>query len=256
MFDSHPDYRALLRAVLSAPEDDVPRLVLADWLEEHFATERAEFIRIQCELAGLPPCGLVGLAPSDCLESRFVSLDDRCGPCDRRDALRRRERALYDRHGWPGWWPGPATLFHPAARPPLGAFRRGFLHSVTCPAADWLRSGDAIRRQHPVGRVRLTDRPELATWRTAAGASYGWALAGDPDPDWCLPFDAFDARLTADKSGAQVVCEARWDGVSFEMPPLPLIGVDPGAGDDRTAVAVWLVGADGVARPANPRPRV
>jgi uncharacterized protein (TIGR02996 family) len=43
--------RALLNAILAAPDDDLPRLVYADWLDEHGRTERAEFIRIQCELA-------------------------------------------------------------------------------------------------------------------------------------------------------------------------------------------------------------
>jgi uncharacterized protein (TIGR02996 family) len=28
-----PDYSALLRSVLESPDDDLPRLVLADWLE-------------------------------------------------------------------------------------------------------------------------------------------------------------------------------------------------------------------------------
>jgi uncharacterized protein (TIGR02996 family) len=39
----HPQYRALLASVLAAPDDDLPRLVLADWLEENGQPERAEF---------------------------------------------------------------------------------------------------------------------------------------------------------------------------------------------------------------------
>lgn len=39
--------RALLAAVAAAPDDDVPRLVYADWLDEHDRPERAEFIRLQ-----------------------------------------------------------------------------------------------------------------------------------------------------------------------------------------------------------------
>jgi uncharacterized protein (TIGR02996 family) len=47
---------ALLAAVCANPDDDTPRLVFADWLEENGEPERAEFIRLQCELAGgLPP---------------------------------------------------------------------------------------------------------------------------------------------------------------------------------------------------------
>jgi uncharacterized protein (TIGR02996 family) len=38
---------ALYEAILAAPADDLPRLVYADWLEEHGDTVRAEFIRAQ-----------------------------------------------------------------------------------------------------------------------------------------------------------------------------------------------------------------
>ncbi len=47
------DEAALLRAVVAAPDDDTPRLVFADWLDEHGQPDRAEFIRLQCELARL-----------------------------------------------------------------------------------------------------------------------------------------------------------------------------------------------------------
>jgi uncharacterized protein (TIGR02996 family) len=45
------DEDAFLRAIAAAPADDAPRLVYADWLDEHGRPERAEFIRAQCELA-------------------------------------------------------------------------------------------------------------------------------------------------------------------------------------------------------------
>ena len=38
---------ALLRAVCENPDDDTPRLVFADWLQEHGEGDRAEFIRLQ-----------------------------------------------------------------------------------------------------------------------------------------------------------------------------------------------------------------
>jgi uncharacterized protein (TIGR02996 family) len=40
----------LLAAIRAEPDDDTPRLVLADWLDEHGDSARAEFIRVQCEL--------------------------------------------------------------------------------------------------------------------------------------------------------------------------------------------------------------
>src|SRR4051794_770757 len=45
---------ALLRAIREHPDDDAPRLVLADWYEEHGDPARAEFIRAQVRLARLP----------------------------------------------------------------------------------------------------------------------------------------------------------------------------------------------------------
>lgn len=44
------DHEAFLRAIFDAPADDTPRLVYADFLEEHGAPDRAELIRVQCEL--------------------------------------------------------------------------------------------------------------------------------------------------------------------------------------------------------------
>lgn len=46
-----PSHRDFLRAIIAAPDDDLPRLAYADWLEESGEAELAEFIRVQCELA-------------------------------------------------------------------------------------------------------------------------------------------------------------------------------------------------------------
>jgi uncharacterized protein (TIGR02996 family) len=47
---------AFLREIVAHPDDDAPRLIYADWLEEH-GDPRGEFIRLQCELARLPDGG-------------------------------------------------------------------------------------------------------------------------------------------------------------------------------------------------------
>ena len=44
---------AFLASIIESPDDDDPRLIYADWLDEHGQTERAEFLRVQCELARL-----------------------------------------------------------------------------------------------------------------------------------------------------------------------------------------------------------
>jgi uncharacterized protein (TIGR02996 family) len=45
--------QAFLQAIREQPDDDAPRLIFADWLEDNRGTEgqvRAEFIRAQCAL--------------------------------------------------------------------------------------------------------------------------------------------------------------------------------------------------------------
>lgn len=49
------DREPFLRAIFANPDDDLPRLVFADWLDEHGDHAWAELIRIQCELARLIP---------------------------------------------------------------------------------------------------------------------------------------------------------------------------------------------------------
>ena len=44
---------ALLAAVRADPDADLPRLVYADHLDDTGDVDRAEFIRVQCELARL-----------------------------------------------------------------------------------------------------------------------------------------------------------------------------------------------------------
>src|SRR5262245_50786837 len=45
--------RAFLDDVAAHPEDDGPRLIYADWLEDQGQAHRAEFIRLQCRLAAM-----------------------------------------------------------------------------------------------------------------------------------------------------------------------------------------------------------
>lgn len=50
----HPEADALLDAIFDAPDDDTPRLVYADWLQEHGQEAYAQFIRLQCAAAREP----------------------------------------------------------------------------------------------------------------------------------------------------------------------------------------------------------
>jgi uncharacterized protein (TIGR02996 family) len=51
------DGEALRRVILAEPDEDTPRLVYADWLQENGQTERAEFIRAQIEAVRADPFG-------------------------------------------------------------------------------------------------------------------------------------------------------------------------------------------------------
>ena len=44
---------AFILDILEYPDDDTPRLVYADWLDDHGDPERGELIRVQCALARL-----------------------------------------------------------------------------------------------------------------------------------------------------------------------------------------------------------
>lgn len=122
------DAEALLAAVLERPEDDIPRLVLADWLEENGEPERGEFVRVQIELAAMGDC------PAWC--------DPADETCERRIA-ERRERLLWNAvrptFGYDpimSFWLGEAS---PDAEVlPLAFVSRGFVGTVRCRLADWV----------------------------------------------------------------------------------------------------------------------
>ena len=49
------DHQAFLSAIIDRPDDDLLRLVFADFLEERGDPDRAEFIRLQIEHAATEP---------------------------------------------------------------------------------------------------------------------------------------------------------------------------------------------------------
>ncbi|WP_439625865.1 TIGR02996 domain-containing protein [Gemmata sp.] len=120
---STPDQ--LHQAIADQPEEDTPRLALADWLDEHgggAGAARAEFIRLQITLAGEP-------AETD------------------EAATARRAAELLERHR--GEWGFPAGPLRTAYE-----VRRGFVDELIVRAG---RAADtlALLPRHPVTRLRL-----------------------------------------------------------------------------------------------------
>jgi uncharacterized protein (TIGR02996 family) len=119
---THDD--AFLQAIVESPEDDTPRLVYADWLDENGQGERAEFIRVQCQLATM--------AEGD----------------PRRAELGARERQLLDQHEQT--WAGP---LRPLAR--SWVFRRGFIDEVWTTARAFSAHARRLFRSAPLLHVHL-----------------------------------------------------------------------------------------------------
>jgi uncharacterized protein (TIGR02996 family) len=94
--------QAFLAAICAQPDEDMPRLAFADWLDEHGEHDRAEFVRVQVALAALPGCRHKP-TPQELQFAdgtvQYMDMPDcgRCERCERLVALRARERELWAR---------------------------------------------------------------------------------------------------------------------------------------------------------------
>lgn len=168
------EYAGLIRAICDRPDDPLPRLVYADKLQEGGEDERAEFIRVQCELAKMPAFGPRQFDPRYLVPEPWES-------------LRRRERELED---IANELPPEGVKVHyrrgfiDEIRLPLVLFMGGFCRAVQGSAGmyDHCDCGEcdgdgriegrakALFENHPISRVVLTDREpyhsegEFANW--------------------------------------------------------------------------------------------
>jgi uncharacterized protein (TIGR02996 family) len=162
------DQAALLASILAAPKDDAPRLVFADWLDENGEGERAEFVRVQVELARYDEMTFAECRACECPDGDYPHADD-C-PRSPKHPLREREWELWGylpvRHGvlrrfsdgLPGW----AVLLNGdkgnglTNNYPWAIVRRGFVAEVRLTAAAFL--GGPCGRCEGRGTVCLTCR--------------------------------------------------------------------------------------------------
>src|SRR5262249_33903554 len=118
---------AFIAAIREAPDDDAPRLVFADWLEERgdeADIARAEFIRVQVRRANLP-------------------IED-----ERHSELQARELRLLKR--WAAVWCGAHFVFKKVR------FRRGLIEFVHLHLTHFLHHRRQMLALEPVRDVRLT----------------------------------------------------------------------------------------------------
>jgi uncharacterized protein (TIGR02996 family) len=209
---------AFLRDIAENPDEDAPRLVYADWLDDHGQPDRAEFIRVQCLRATLP------------------ADDPRAGPLEGRAAELLRNnweawvgplRALvgpYDSRRGEGWLAG---RYHPDG---LWKFRRGFVDNLALDALTFVLVGDEVFRRTPLRHLRV--------WEAGGAAE---ALAASPHLALLatLTFpDYFSAPLTAD--GALVLASSPY---LTRLAGLDLYRNNVGdRGLEALASAPWLAG--------------
>ena len=210
----------LLREIAARPDDDTLRLAFADWLDEHGDAadrDRAEFVRVQCELEGMPAYRGINIS-LDWSDPGFSP------ECRRAVNLRRRETDLLDAH--PEWsrcvcpecegkgkvigesiygysrerercltCGGTGDLFlgfgvsgaskTPPTKPRTVTFARGFADAVSCTLAEAF-GGDGtptawaieVVKQTPVTRVVPTDREPWDFGGT--DRQRGWWREGGP----------------------------------------------------------------------------
>jgi uncharacterized protein (TIGR02996 family) len=128
------DADALLAAILAQPDEDVPRLAYADWLDEHGGASdraRAEFVRVQIALARVPA------------NTRDLDLE---GHQKRLLALHRTDwLAPLQADGEPL----PRGVAH-------GQFRRGFVEVVRMPAMWFATRAEFLFARAPVRELCVT----------------------------------------------------------------------------------------------------
>lgn len=215
------DRSAFLVAIIAAPDDDTPRLVFADWLQERGEDARAEFIRVQCELARLrntkvprkvrqeprrcKSCGQwyggtgkCGCERGDRRSAILTRLEqDRRGRLAWKDWLEARERELEGGHQQ-DWVAGLEGLYGTGG----WNFTRGFVAHVTCTAAWWLAHADALHWHPSQGRpcpetAQPLEKVTLTTW--PAGLEL-------------VPASHADDR------GVTHALSLRYPGIEFELP--------------------------------------
>ncbi len=123
---------ALYQAILADPEDDAPRLIYADWLEENGDPDRAEFIRVQMELARLPDKDARG------------------------NSLRVREKELWAGHRDAWLMDLPEPLRQKKTFVKALKFHRGFLEELHLQAYTWALHAARLFARFPIYRVRLS----------------------------------------------------------------------------------------------------
>jgi uncharacterized protein (TIGR02996 family) len=176
---------AFIQAIREAPEDDAPRLIFADWLEEHGQADRAEFIRLQCQLARMadknPERSALTSRTDDLLRSHW---DEWVGPFREIVGSRR------DRYGesWMGEKYDPRT--YPAR------FVRGFVPMLSLDAERFVDCASELNGLTPLRILNLWAAGRCARALANTAELKGLSMLAFPDYS-DSPLRAADAAVLA-----------------------------------------------------------
>jgi uncharacterized protein (TIGR02996 family) len=147
--------KALLATILENPDDDAPRLVYADWLEEQGDVVRAEFIRIECQLEHLRVrsriCHALEFRARQllCISDGIFLYEGNLSP-----ELESRDHQRVSRHG-ARWAETLSTLIT------YWGFRRGFVEEVGMSGRQFLGNAEVLFRLAPVRHVAFARVPPV-----------------------------------------------------------------------------------------------
>jgi len=170
------DRDALFGAICDNPEEDTPRLMFADWLDEHGEPDRAEFVRLQCELARLADDASDSQAVYEFLRDRdhvtrpsadWTQIDN---GIHRRIALDLRAADLFRRHG--GAW---EPKLPKRSGVEWSGFHRGFAHHVALRSLRKLEPlAPQLRAAAPAVTLASSDFTSRVVEQLADAGLLGW----------------------------------------------------------------------------------
>lgn len=142
---NHPDWQALVRAARDRREDETPRLVLCDFIDDNFTDLYfTSFIRAQCAVARIPPPNALGCMGWEWLSPEFA-----------REHGYQRELLKRTWLHWPFWKEVPESLQH------QWRWVMGFPDLVVCEWEWWVKWWATLTAIGPVGEVFFTTRPPV-----------------------------------------------------------------------------------------------
>jgi len=191
-----------LRALLAQPDDDTLRLAMADWLDENDQSARAEFIRVQVELAR----GVEERDQRIALEVRQAELLN----AHEKEWVRPLLEALDGQEAESGGWSFARSAYNARNSDHSWGgcvFRRGLAEYFHLPAAVVNRHGEKLARLTPVRELYLC--PSISvnivwlcrkSWLRSISALRvrGGRTGADGQPDQqgdCLNADAIRALI-------------------------------------------------------------